>query len=391
MKVKRRTLIYLLVGVVLVVLLVFAFLPEPVPVETATVSRGPMNVTVDEKGETRVRDRFVITAPVTGEVGRIDLREGSRVQKGDVVAKITPPELDPRQKEEVTGGVDAAEASLREARSMVSRAEAAFELARKDRQRIARLAAEGIASAETLDQAKTAEQTARDDLAAARHRAETASAQLEVARAGLLSLRSSTSVARSIEVHSPVEGQVLRVPERSRRVVTAGEPLLIVSNASDIELVIEVLSADAVKISPGDPVIVDDWGGDQPLHGKVRVVEPSGFTRISALGIEEQRVNVIADLDQTPSSLGDGYRIEARIVVWENGDVLRVPVSALFRNGQDWNVFVVEGGHARVRTVRIGHRNSEVAEVTDGLKKGDVVITHPGNDVSDGAKVKVAN
>ena len=194
--------------------------------------------------------------------------------------------------------------------------------------------------------------------------------------------------APCIDVRSPVAGHVLRVHEESERIVAAGTPLLEVGDPGDIEVVVDVLSADAVRIRPGAPVAIEDWGGEQPLEARVRLVEPSGFTKVSALGVEEQRVNVVADFVDGPGALGDGYRVEARVVVWEAPDVVRVPGSALFRRGDAWHVFVVERGTARLRRVEVGHRGSFEAELLAGLEPGERVVLHPSDRVQDGVRVR---
>jgi HlyD family secretion protein len=269
----------------------------------------------------------------------------------------------------------------------VRSAESAHELARRELRRFEELAREGVAASSALDQARTAEETARRDLAAARARVSAAQSNLEAARARILSTAPGSASA-AIDVRSPVAGRVFRVPERSERVVGAGEPILELGDASSIELVIDVLSEDAVRIRPGNPVRVEEWGGEGALRGAVRTIEPSAFTKISALGIEEQRVNVIASILDAPPQLGDAYRVEARIVVWSEADALQVPVSALGRAGEAWSVYVARDGRAQRRLIRIGHRNARVAEVLEGLGEGDRVIVHPGNDVADDVRVR---
>lgn len=385
-KPKRRTLIYLTIAIVILVAIVMAFLPDPVPVDTAIVERGPMQVTIDEKGETRARDLFTVAAPVAGELRRIELREGTAVDAGDVVAVIEPLPLDPRQHQEVSAQVDAAESSVREARAMAARAESALSLATSERRRTAALARDGVVSEEALERAETAEATARSELGAAQDRVRAAAAQLQAAQARLLSAGAAGD-SGLVEVRSPVAGEVFAIPDRSARVVQPGERLLEISNARQIEVVIEMLSNEAVKVDAGDAVVIEDWGGAEPLRGSVRIVEPSGFTKISALGIEEQRVNVIVDLEEAPPSLGDGYRVEARVLIWSAEDVLQVPISALFRRDDRWALFVVEGDTVAVREVEIGHQTDLAAEIVSGLDEGDVAVLHPSNALSEGATV----
>lgn len=385
---KKRHLIYSAIIAVIVLVTVIALIPNPVPVEIETVARGPMRVTVDARGETRVRERFAITAPVSGRVSRIDLREGAVIAEGEQVATIAPAPIDPRQREEAEARVSAAEATVREALAAVASAEAAHQLARNERERAERLVREGVASEQLLDQLQTSQERARRELEAARQRLSTARANLAAARAVLVTPESSTPQS-VVAVRSPAAGRVFRIPERSERVVAAGEPILEIGDARTLELVIDVLSEDAVRIRPGNRVIIDQWGGDRPLEGTVRLVEPSAFTKISALGIEEQRVNVIAELQEAPPELGDAYRIEAKIVVWESPEVLKVPISALARAEEGWSVFVEDDGRAIRRPIEIGQRNPLEAEVLEGVEEGTPVIVHPSLEVENGVRVRV--
>lgn len=387
MQLKKRTVAYTVIAAVILVIIVVALMPNPVPVETAKAQRGPMAVSVESRGETRVRDRFVLTAPISGRIDRIDLREGSMIDRGEVVARIAPLPIDPRQREEAAARVAAAAALHREAAAAVRAAQSAQELATRERERTEALAREGVAAGQTLDQMRIAEERSRRELDAARERLQAAASNLAAARATLLT--PDTAGARGVvEVRSPVPGRLFRIPERSERIVSAGQPIVEIGDARKLELVIDVLSEDAVKVRPGNRVVVDQWGGDRPLHGVVRLVEPSAFEKISALGIEEQRVNVIADLHEAPPSLGDAYRVEARIIIWESQDVLKVPVSALARTDEQWSVFVVEKGRAKRRPIRIDHRNPLEAEVVAGLEPGAVVIVHPSFEIRDGVRVE---
>ena len=386
MKLSKRTWTYIAIAALLAIILFVAFLPDPIPVETATIGRSPMRVTVDEDGKTRTVDRYVVTAPVSGRLQRIEIREGREIAEGEIVAKIDPAPTDAARSQELDAMVNAASSAVREAEAAAARARASVEQARRERSRIAELAREGVVSQAQLDNATTAEETARRDLAAAEAGVRAAASNREAARARALPNQPAGADA-SVEVSAPAAGRVLRIPERSSRIVQAGETLLEVGNANRLELVIDVLSEDAVRIQPGDPVIVEEWGGPRPLNGSVLVVEPSAFTKISALGIEEQRVNVIAGIENAPESLGDGYRIEASIVVWQDPNALQVPVSSLGRTGEEWSVFVVEDGRAVRRSIRVGERNQRSAVVLEGLSEGNRVIVHPGNEIADGVKV----
>jgi HlyD family secretion protein len=236
------------------------------------------------------------------------------------------------------------------------------------------------------ERAELAEALAVQDLEAAEFRAQAAVHDVEAARAALIATGAGGSAV--VSLRSPVSGVVLRIAERSERIVAAGEPLLELGNCGDLEIVADLLSSDAVKVRPGDLMLVEDWGGDSALTARVRRVEPGGFTKISALGVEEQRVHVVAALNQCPDALGDGYRVEARIVIWEADSVLKVPTTALFRAGAGWGVFVIDGGRAAERAVQVGQQNAFEAEVTEGLESGDSVVRHPGDRISEGVRVK---
>lgn len=389
MTLPKRKVIYLAIALVLALLVVLAFLPDPVPVETEEVARGSMQVTIDEQGKTRVIDRFTITAPTAGRLARIDLREGAAVLEGTVVARIAPAPLDSARGAELQAMLQTAQAAQQEASAAAARAESAWELRRQELRRVQELARGGIVSPSNVDTARMQEETSRRELAAARAAISAAASNVAAARARLLGASDAPAGGSIAEVRSPAAGRILRVPDRSSRVVQPGQPLLEIGNANRLELVIEVLSEDAVKIRAGNEVIVREWGGDQPLRGTVRVVEPGAFTKFSALGIEEQRVNVIADVNDAPASLGDAYRIEASIVVWSAPSTLKVPISALGRAGDRWSVFVAEDGRAKLRTITIGQRNPREAEVREGLREGERVIVHPGTDVADGARIRL--
>ncbi len=379
------------IGTVMIIVIVQSSRPKPVQVETAKALRGPLQVTIDEDGETRAHDRYTVAAPITGRLTRITLREGDRVGPATRVATITPQPLDPREKAEALARIQSAEALHREAQQQVERRSADYDQARRDLERVAGLAADKIISRQSLEHAQTTERVATKELEAARSRAESAGADVEHARAALLSLeQKQVADATTVVVHPPVSGRVLRVLEKSDRIVSAGTPLLVISNPDLIEAVVDVLSTDAVRIKPGAPVLIENWGGAAPLHGRVRLVEPYGFTKVSALGIEEQRVNIIADFTERSDGLGDGYHIDARIVIWQCRDVLKIPVSALFRSGQSWAVFVVENGRARLRLIKVGHTNTAEAEITAGLQVGSEVVLHPPNQLTPGTRVKAS-
>jgi HlyD family secretion protein len=374
---------------IVVAWLVFA--PEPVEVESAEAVRGPMEVTVDQEAEVRVHDRYVIAAPVAGKLIRVDLRPGDTVKPGQVVAVLEPLPLDARARQEALGRLDAARALVREANFQVTRAAATLAQQTRERERMEKLRDERFVSPEAVERARTAEATARAELQAAHAREAAARHDERVAEAALLAIPAADGrPGRLVELSSPVAGSVLRVMEESERTLASGMPVMVIGDPSRFEIVADVLSTDAVKIPPGASARLEEWGGDLSLRARVRVVEPYAFTKISALGIEEKRVNVVMDPVDPLGRLGDGYRVEARIVIWSAPDVLKVPASALFRRGEEWAVFVVEAGRARNRPVKIGHRNPFEAEVLDGVAAGARVVKYPGNQLEDGARVRAA-
>ena len=391
MKRILNTVVLLMVIAVVIGLLAMWLRPAPVRVDVARASRGPMRVTVDGEGKTRVHDRYVVAAPVAGRLRRITLRRGDNVVQRQLIAEIAPlplAPLDPRQRAEAVGRVRAAEDARAEADRMVERYKASYEQARRDLKRSETLAREGVVSRQEVEEAETAVATSLREYEAVRSRAERAAHDVEVARAALLAVNRSPATG-TVKVQAPTDGRVLRVLEESERVVSAGTPLLELSNPSKLEAVIELLSMDAVKVVPGASVLIENWGGPKALEGRVRSIEPSAFTKVSALGIEEQRVNVIVDLLELGTTLGDAYRVEGRVVIWETKDALRVPMSALFRRGETWSLFRVENGVAELQDVEIGHLTSSHAEVKSGLEEGAVVITHPSKDISEGTRVEV--
>jgi HlyD family secretion protein len=384
-------------GLAVVAALAYAFMPQPIAVDVAMVSRGPLQVTVEEDGKTRIKERYVISAPLAGNMRRIELREGDMVSRGEtLVATIEPHDpdlLDAREVAEREAKVKSAEAALRLEESTREKAEAALNFAEAELGRIQRAHQSKAASRSELDDANLLYRTRAEEYRGAAFSEEIAQFELDLARAALIRTRPSEAnapAAWEVEIRSPIDGQVLRVFQESAAMVTAGTQLLEVGDPADLELEIDVLSQDAVRIRQGAKVIVDDWGGDAPLPGTVRVVEPSGFTKISALGVEEQRVNVIADLNEPRprrAALGDGYRVEARIVVWEGRDVLKVPASALFRRQGKWAVFRADGRRAVLQDVEIGRQGNLEAEVLRGLQEGDRVIIYPSDKIHDGVAV----
>jgi HlyD family secretion protein len=380
------------VGLVVVVLgavLFWAFRPSPVPADFATVVRGPLQVTVDEEGQTRVRNRYVVSAPVPGRMSRIELEPGDPVvARKTVLARFDPTDpslLDVRTRAGLEARVKAAESAIGVARGERDRIKADLAFAQSDLSRARELVKAGAIAQRELEAAELKLKTLERALDSAEFSVTAAQYQLQEARAGLLQTRAGRTA--SIPLYSPIDGVVLRRLQESEAVVPTGQPLIEVGNLKDLEIVSDLLSSEAVKVETGQPVIIDQWGGDRPLHGRVRRVEPSGFTKISALGVEEQRVNVLVDIDQRPKDLGDGFRVEIRIIVWSKDAVLKVPTSSLLRAGDEWTVYEVEQGVAFRRVVKIGERNGLEAEVLEGVSEGDRLVIYPSDAIQDGSKV----
>ena len=370
-----------------------AMWPESLEVDAATVDSGPMQVTIDEDGETRVRDRFVISAPVSGRLQRIELEPGDAVVRGrTVLARLTPaasPLIDPRSRAELTAGVESARAAIGLAQAERDRAATALTRARSTLRRQEELQQAGVISRDDLEAAQTQVKTAEEALRAAGFTITRSEYELQLARARL---QAPSAGEGAVTIVSPIDGIVLKRLRESEAVVPLGEPLLEIGDPQALEIVADLLSTDAVRVPAGAAVLIEQWGGGQPLPARVRRVEPSGFMKISALGVEEQRVNVIIDfVDATAAAreLGDNYRVEVRIVVWSNDNVLRAPVGSLFRRGDGWAAFVVEGERARMQAVQIGQRNDTFAEMTGGLTRGQAVVMHPPDTLADGMKVIV--
>lgn len=326
MKITGRRFILILLATAVLAAAVLALLPSPLPVETAPAAVGPLAVSIDEDGRTSARDRYTVAAPTAGRLDRIVLRAGDPVTRGQALAVLRLAPLDPREREAAEGRLRAAEALRRESVENLARAKADAAQAARDRERAKQLYEKGYSALQELEQAGSAETAAIKSAEAARFRVEAAASEVAVAKAALLAGEGDvTDERRRISLRAPVDGRVLRVIEQSERVVPAGTPILEIGDASRLEIVIEVLSTDAVRVRPGLPVNLAGWGGEGTLPATVRTIEPAAFTKISALGVEEQRVRVIADLTGPPGPLGDGYRVEARIVTWSADSVLKVP------------------------------------------------------------------
>ncbi len=383
-----RKILYGIAALALVTLVVFVLLPDAIPVDTARVEKGALRVTVDDQGETRSHDRFVVVAPVSGRLMRIVLHDGDAVVAGQVIAQIAPLPMSARERQEQIARVASAEAVQREAEQRARHAEADLAQAKRERQRVEKLVNSGFISQQAAEQARNQEVTSANEAEAARFRARSAAAEVKVARSGLLGAQAEgIRPGALVKIHAPVAGRILRIPDPSERVVAAGTTLLTLGDLRGLEVVIELLSSEAVKVQPGMPVLLEGWGGSEALRARVSRVEPYAVTKVSALGIEEKRVNVIAEFVDPPGALGDGFRVTARIVIWSAEGVLKVPASALFRCDQAWCAFSIESHRAKRRTVEIGHRNALEAEVLRGLTAGELVIRHPGNQIEEGSRV----
>ena len=372
-------------AVVLVGLITAGLWPRPLPVETARVTVGTLRATVNEEGKTRIKQRYVVSAPVTGQLQRIPFKAGAEVRAGEtvvaVIEPVSPTLLDARTRVATEAKRDTAVANLEKAR-------AGQRFAASDLRRFEKLHAEKMVSVQELETGQLREASAAKEQAAA----ESALRQVEAEMAEFAgnAPTGTNTLLDPIQVKAPATGSVLHVFEENSRVVAAGTPLMEIGDPVDIEVVVEVLSRDGAAILPGTPVELEQWGGGEPLKAKVRLVEPAAFTKVSALGVEEQRVNVVADLLTPPDqrrSVGDNFRVEARIIVWESRNALKAPVGALFRKGEQWAAFVVADGRARLKIVKAGRSSGTETQVLEGLKEGEEVILYPGSRVRDGQRV----
>jgi HlyD family secretion protein len=377
--------------------------PKPIEVDASAVTIGPLDATVDADGKTRVRDRYLVVAPVGGRVERIAFVEGGLVRAGQIVATLRAMPLDSSAVAQVRARIEAADALVIQAAAQSRVAGAELDQKRRDLQRAQRLAEAGGVAPRVVEESQLAQLQAEETLRSANERTRAAEADARQARAILVG--QTGGVGTTVLVRAPAAGRVLRVPERSERVVAAGTPLIELGDPRSLEIVVDVLSSDGALIHPGDRVRLGEWtSGDaehEELGGHVREIEPSGFTKISALGVEEQRVNVIIDPDTVPASIGDGFRVEASIVVWSAPSVTSVPRSALLQfaptveraagggGGASWRAFVVRDGRLETRTVRVGHVGGAQAEVVAGLAAGDTVVVFPSDQVRSGLRVRL--
>jgi len=380
----------LLLTVVVIAVLVYVLQPAPAVVDVAQVERRPFAETVDEQGRTRARDPYVITAPVSGRLLRSTLNEGDRVLLGQVIARIAPMPQDVRSLafseanlESAQARLSAATAGLDEART--TRQRATSELARREQ-----LFSDGLISTEEIETYRQLEAAAAARLDSAAATLLTAQAEVESARSYLIGVGSGDANSAEDEIAqvlSPTNGTVYRVLEENERVIQAGTALFEISNEDALEVVVDLLTQDAVRVGPGDPIRISGWGGDRTINAVVQYIEPEAFTKISALGVEEQRVNVIGELLDPPPNLGAEYRVEASIVTWQGIDELTIPTSAIFQRSNGWNTFVVDDGETVLRQVLIGYRGRDYTQVIDGVEDGDTVVVYPSDLINEGTRV----
>jgi HlyD family secretion protein len=395
---SKRILIWSLLGLVLLATLIWAFTPKPIPIELLTLQPGAMTVTIDEEGETRVRDIFVLSAPISGTALRIDAEVGDEVwAEQTLIAEIEPTDatlLDPRSEAQARADIRTAEANLVLAKAAVKEARVELEFAKSELERARKLRADAVMSERELENAERTFRTRQAALETAVANRQARQAELERAHAQLISpteVRVKSDGCPCVPIRAPVNGRILKILHKSEGVVSAGEPLVEIGDPADLEIVADLLSSDAVKVEPGQRVIIDNWGGDQQLQGVVRRVEPFGFTKVSALGIEEQRVNVIIDFNSPRedwSRIAHGFQVDVRIVLWEGQEVLKLPLTALFRDNDDWAVFIEDKAIARKCNIELGRRTGLEAEIVKGLKTGDRIIVHPSDKITEGVSIE---
>jgi HlyD family secretion protein len=400
MKKLRKTILGILAISALLALLVWAFAPRPVMVELATATSGRFEVSIDEDGKTRVHDRYTISAPLSGRLERLTLREGDTVAADTVVATLTPalsPMLDTRSLAELSTRIETADARVSYTKTRIDRSRIALQQARDELGRSEKLLREKFVSASKVQIDRLALQAAEKELASAIEEQHVATHELAQARAALTAVRQGANAdsESGFKLKAPVGGSVLRVLQASETTIALGAPILEIGDTRNMEIVAELLTTDALQVKPGTEVRIENWGGKDALKGSVHMVEPAAFTKVSALGVEEQRVRVLIDITSKPEqwqSLGDAYRVGVRIITLSKDNVLQVPVSAVFpransKESDAMNCFVFNNGRARLVPVEVGARNGTEAWITSGLKAGDQVIIYPGDTVSDGARV----
>ncbi|RPH50751.1 MAG: HlyD family efflux transporter periplasmic adaptor subunit [Desulfobacteraceae bacterium] len=392
---RRRISVIVIISAV-VLATTYGFIPEAEDEDLVDVSRGDLAVTVEEEGRTRLKERFVVSVPTAGYIRRITGKVGDTVKNGEILAVLDPlpsQSLDPRSRAETEAAVSAAAAAFDAEKEKELASAADAEYLEKRLKRYANLYQKGYVAKDQLDQTESEFKKALAVMNSAKAAADAARFEVEKAKTTLQDFGKNKRVGTGgiVYITSPVNGKIFKIRRESEGAVGAGEPLMDIGNQDDLEVITEVLSSDAVKIKKGTPVLFKRWGGDNPLTGTVRIVEPAGFTKVSSLGVEEQRVFVIADITSPPetwNALGDGYRLESHFIVWEGKDVLQVPASSLFRSGEKWAVFVDDKGKARLRIVEVGQRNGLTAEIISGINANDKVIAHPGDSINDGTRIR---
>lgn len=395
---KSRTLLWLMIGLILIAALSFLFWPRAVITDIGTLNKSPFRMSISEEGKTRVHDIYVLSAPVTGHLRRIDADVGDPVEMSrTIVAEIEPIDptfLDPRSEAQAKADIEAASSSMKLARAEVKQAEAELEFASSELARMRELRVNVSVSQRELDNARRTFKTSRAALATAQAALQMRTFEHERMEAQLLSpatTQSQRGRCQCLNILAPVNGQILKIINKSEGVVSAGTPLVEIGDPADIEIVIELLSSDAVKVEPGKLVEIRNWGGEGVLSGRVNRIEPVGFMKVSALGIEEQRVNVIVDLldnYERWSRLGHAYQLDVDIILFEGTDVLSVPVTALFREGQRWVIYAVRDGIVDKRFLEVGRQNAFSAEILSGLEEGDQFVVYPNNQIIDGVAVE---
>lgn len=381
-------------GLFLLALIAWGLWPKPVLIETGVVARSPLTVRVSEEGKTRVRNRYVVAAPVAGRMRRVALKPGDAVEAGKTVLTaiepVVAPLIDPRARVQAEAVVSMREASRKQAAESLEAARSALKLAEAERERMRSVTRDGTLSESDRDRMETEAAIKAAEVRAIEFSLQVIDYELAQARA-VLERPDGSAIGDLVEVKSPVSGRLLRVMQESETVVSPGTAILEIGDPSDIEIEAEILSRDAVGMKEGDAVEIEQWGGDMPLKGRVRRVEPAAFTKISALGVEEQRVYVLSDLIAPPEAaraLGDRYRVEVRVAVWHSDEVLVVPAGALFREGNAWKTYIYQDGKAHLASIEAGHSDGRLTEVLSGLKSGDRVLLHPPDTVTDGSAVK---
>ncbi len=383
--IRKKILLIVIAVLLAIAMITWILAPAPLRLQLVRAEKAALSVSVDNEGIVRVRDAYLVTSPIAATIERLVLRTGDTVTRGDVLAWLLPLSMDLQSQEQTLARLQEAQARWSEATLQQREAEINHAIAKNELERQKALVRDHFISPQALDQLIAHESIARAAVSAAQARTKGAQATVNEARAAVNTFTRATE--RKMPVRAPASGRVLSVTQQSERTIGAGLPLMTIGDPGYLEAVVDVLSGDAVIIQPGMRMLLRGWGGDTPLEARVRLVEPVAFTKISALGIEEQRVNVIADPVGSPWPLGDGYRIQARIVLWQQDGVLKLPGSSIFRVGNEWRVFVAENGRARERTVIIGQRNRDDVQIISGLREGEQVIRFPSRQVSDGARI----